>query len=366
MRPASASSRKRLRLVGVARGEARQDRRQRARAVAAALGDLDGRRDRFRQIGEQRRHFGAALEPVLGRELCAVAVGDELALGDAEQRIVRFVVLARGEERLVGGDERQAARISEIDQRGLAGAFRRHAVALQFDIEPVAEQALQRFAARLRERILPAAQWRYRAGPCGPPVSAIRPLVSSVKRRELEMRPFLHRGAEIGARDKPHQAAIALLRGGQQHDARPVLFERRIAALLVGEIDAERAADNRLNAIAGKLFGKFQRTEHVVGVGQSQRRLAVFLRKLSEPRNGHRAFEQRIGRMHVQMHKAGHGSRFGGHFSTHPVSNYRRELRGIFRSTGQTTQFCGAGPDARRIVPAMRSPSSSKPRSAPR
>ena len=69
--------------------------------------DLDGRRERLGQIGEQRRHFGAGLEAVLRRELAAVAVGDQPAFGDAEQRIVRLVVVARGEKRLVGRDERQ-------------------------------------------------------------------------------------------------------------------------------------------------------------------------------------------------------------------------------------------------------------------
>ena len=110
--------------------------------------DLDGRRQRLRQIGEQRRHFGAALEPVLGRELAALAVGEQAALGDAQERVVRLVILAGGEERLVAGDERNAARKGKLDQGRLRHPLGRHAVALQFDIEPVAEQALQRLAAR--------------------------------------------------------------------------------------------------------------------------------------------------------------------------------------------------------------------------
>ena len=60
---------------------------------------------------------------------------------------------------------------------------------------------------------------------------------------------------------------------------------------------------------AGHLFGEFQRAEHVVGVGQRQRRLPVLLGELRQPRNRQRAFEQRIGRMDVQMHEAG----IGGH-----------------------------------------------------
>ena len=59
---------------------------------------------------------------------------------------------------------------------------------------------------------------------------------------------------------------------------------------------------------AGELLGEFERPEHVVGVGERQRRLLVGLGELGEPRDGQRAFEQRIGRMHVQMHEAGIGT----------------------------------------------------------
>ena len=128
--------------LALAGREARQDRRQRPRPKRAALGDLDGGGERLGQIGEQRRHFGAGLEAMFGGELAAVAVGNQPALSDAEQRIVRFVVLARGEERLVGRHERQPARIGKVNQSRFGDALGRHAVALQFDIEPVAEQLL--------------------------------------------------------------------------------------------------------------------------------------------------------------------------------------------------------------------------------
>ena len=79
---------------------------------------------------------------------------------------------------------------------------------------------------------------------------------------------------------------------------------------------AERAADDRLDAVAGHLFGEFQRTEHVVGVGQRQRRLAVLFGKLRQARDRQRAFEQRIGRVDVQMNEA----EFTRHVSRHSWS----------------------------------------------
>ena len=74
--------------------------------------------------------------------------------------------------------------------------------------------------------------------------------------------------------------------------------------LLVAEIDRERAADDRLDAGAGHLLGEFQRPEHVVGVGERQRRLVVGLGQLGQLGDGQRAFQQRIGGVHVQVHEA--------------------------------------------------------------
>ena len=53
----------------------------------------------------------------------------------------------------------------------------------------------------------------------------------------------------------------------------------------------------------GELLGEFQRPEHVVGVGERERRLLVGLRQLGQARDGERAFQQRIVRVHVQVHE---------------------------------------------------------------
>ncbi len=109
-------------------------------------------------------------------------------------------------------------------------------------------------------------------------------------------------------RVQPHQAAIAALTRRQKHDPRRPR-RRRIArvGVLVAEIDRELAADDRLDAVTGHLVGKFQRPEHVVGVGQRQRRLAVCLGQLGELLNLDRPLQQRIGRMGVEMNKSGIG-----------------------------------------------------------
>ena len=63
-----------------------------------------------------------------------------------------FVIVSGRKIRLVGRDQRQSLGIGEIDQAGLDAALLLDAVALQFDVEPVAEQARQPVAARRRKR----------------------------------------------------------------------------------------------------------------------------------------------------------------------------------------------------------------------
>ena len=134
-----------------AHGESRQDRRLHARPEGAALRDLDRRGDGLGKVREQLCHFRAGLEPVLGRELAPVGLDHEPPFGDADQRIMGLVVLPAREQRFVAGDERDPARIGELDQRRLRAAFRGRAVPLQFDVEPVAEEPLKGLAAPVRQ-----------------------------------------------------------------------------------------------------------------------------------------------------------------------------------------------------------------------
>src|SRR5215469_3472815 len=135
---------------------------------------------------------------MLRRELPTLAVGDQFGVGNAEKRIVRFVIVTGGEERFVGGNERQSVRIGEIDQLRLGEPLSRHAMALQLDIDAIAEQALQDMAARGRNRMLSgndgtvertarATGQRNQSG--GAPLEP----------RQLEVRPLLRGGVEISA-----------------------------------------------------------------------------------------------------------------------------------------------------------------------
>ena len=192
-------------------------------ACASSAGRRSARRSRpWRPSPPANRQtiqaFPARLEAMLDRELAPVALREQAALGDADQRVVRFVVLRGGEIGLVGGDQRQALGVGELDQRRLGGALAGTAVALQFDIEAVAEQLEQRLQARAGEMALPGGERAVEraAGPAGERDHAFGFALEPV---ELQARRLVRRRVEEGARIEPHQAAVAGLAGGQQHHA---------------------------------------------------------------------------------------------------------------------------------------------------
>ena len=279
------------------------------RAEGAALRDLDGRGERFRQIGKQFDHLRPALEAVLGCQLPTVAFGKQTAFGNADQRVVRFVVLRGRKVRLVGGDQRHAFAVGEIDQHRFTTAFGPCAVTLQLDVEAVAEQLDQCVEAgggemalsggdRAIERATGAASQGNDAGSF-----PFQPF-------QREPRRLIGRRIQEGTRVKPHQAAVTFLIRREQHDACALRLGVAVAGPMIGiaKIDGERATDDRLDAVAREFFRKLQRPKHVVGIGERQYRLPVGFRQFGEARDGKRAFQQRIGRMHVQVHEieAGH------------------------------------------------------------
>jgi hypothetical protein len=187
----------------VANRKARQDRLMGARTEGAALGDFHRVGERLRQIGEQFAHFGAALEAVLGVELAAVALRHHAAFRDADQRVVRLMIGAVGKIRLIGGDQRNALGIGEINQHRLGHALVGGAVALQLDIKAVAEQAVQRVEPRGGEVAL-ACRDRAVERPAWPPSERDDALGLALQPFELEPRRLVRRRVEEGARRQPH------------------------------------------------------------------------------------------------------------------------------------------------------------------
>ena len=126
----------------------RQNRLAAQRPKRTPLGDLDGVGQRFRQVPEQLRHLLGAFEEVLAREPAAVVLRHIATLGDAQQRIMRLMIVGAGEIHFIAGDDRQQATIGELEQAGLGLDLVRQSVTLELDIEPVAEDLLQGLQAR--------------------------------------------------------------------------------------------------------------------------------------------------------------------------------------------------------------------------
>ena len=243
---------------------------------------------------------------MIGRELRTIGFGDQPSAGDADQRIVRFVVVRGRKQRLVGRHQRQTLGEGEVDQPAFGAPLDLKAVPLQFDIEAIAEQLRQPVAARRRNGRLIAAD-RHGNRPRRPAGQRNQPVGLAFEPAKLDMRRLMGRRLEEGARVEPHQAAVPLLPRGQQDEARRLGQDGPRARFHVDEIHRQRTADDRLDAVARDLFGKLQRPEHVVAVGQRQRRLVVLLGELGKLADGDRAMQQRIGRADVEMDKTGVG-----------------------------------------------------------
>ncbi len=218
-----------------------------------------------------------------------------------------FVIVGARKIRLIGRDQRQTLGIGKIDQAGLGTALLLDAVTLQLDIEAIAEQACQPVAARRGQGCMVAVN-RQRDRPVGAAGERDQVLGIALQPLELDVRGLMDRRLQERPRVQPHQAAIAALARRQQDDSRRCRSQRiaRIG-ILVAKVDRELAADDRLDAVARHLVGEFQRAEHVVGVGQRQRRLAVRLGEFAELLDLDRALQQRIGRMNVEMNESGTG-----------------------------------------------------------
>ena len=223
---------------------------------------------------------------MLGGQLPAIGFGDQTAFRDADQRVMRFVIVFVCKERFVGRDQRQTFRIGEIEQRALAASFLRHAVTLQFDIETVAEQRGELVAARGGKIVLSGGEREieHAMRPAGERDQTLRFAFEPI---EFQMRLLVRRRFEECARIEAHQAAIAGLLCRQQNHARHFTNMRRIAriALLISKIDGKTTTNDGLDAGTRHFFGKFQSTEHIIGVSERERRLTIRFRELGKARN---------------------------------------------------------------------------------
>ena len=124
-------------------------------------------------------------------------------------------------------------------------------------------------------------------------------------------------GSSQTLRGELHQVDIARLVLGEQHDRRArQALRRRAASAVAGASPKSTVICTPMIGCTpafGELFGKLERAEEIVGVGDRQRRHRVGLGELGERLDPQRPLAQRIGAVDVQMHEADGLENRGGH-----------------------------------------------------
>ncbi len=252
---------------------------------------------------------------MLRRQPPAIVLRQQPTFGDCQQRVMGLKIVRSGKHRLVGGDQRQFMAIGKLQKPCLGGVFHCHAVPFEADIEAVAENRLERRQAGLGAVVLAGGKQRIEGAvmAAGQSDQAGSGGGQAIKRQRRGA-AFV---AQIEMRDKPDEAGKAFL-ARRQHKQRRLAPCRRAggglspaakpgAAGLIAAVglkaDRQLAADDRLDAGLDRLFGEFQRTEEIRRVGDGERRHGVGGGKGNEGVDRQRAFQQRIGRMTIEVNE---------------------------------------------------------------
>ena len=136
--------RRHLAAVHQRRGEVRQLRLAQHQRQAAALGDLHRIGQRRGDVREPLLHLRRGLEILLAREAThAPRIAEDFAIGDTHPRLVRLVVVGRGELHRMGRHHRQAQPCGQLHRRADMPRVIVTSGALQLDVEAVRKRAGQ-------------------------------------------------------------------------------------------------------------------------------------------------------------------------------------------------------------------------------
>ncbi|GJE45033.1 hypothetical protein AEGHOMDF_4227 [Methylobacterium soli] len=230
----------------------------------------------------------------------AALVRDEPAIRDGQQGVVSVEIVGLGEEGLVRGDDRQAAAVGKPQQLALHEILVVEAVAQDLDIEVVLAEGLPELIEPGGGEFRPPLPQGRVEGPGRAAGERDQAGGRVRQRRGGDAGRLAERPVEIGPARQPQQVAVADLVLGQHHDvgARDLSARQR-----VGRLEGHRQLQpgDRLNAGARGLLGEFEGAEQVVGVGERQGGLPVGSRGLHDVTDLQGAFEQRVGRVNVEV-----------------------------------------------------------------
>jgi hypothetical protein len=159
-------------------------------------------------IGEERGHRVRRLQIPLG--VAHQAAAGEIERGlvlQAREDVVQRTFVGRGEPHAVGGDERHAIRVGQIDERVVVVGFVAIQMPLQLHVDLLAPEDADQPIEQAADAVLPRAQ----QVPARQRDEAAHPAVERVERE----RPFSFRRRELHGGDETTEVLIARPRGDQ-------------------------------------------------------------------------------------------------------------------------------------------------------
>ena len=142
----------------IAIAKARQDGLQALDDIGAAQRNLDGVLNGLRNVCKQCRHFLLRFEIMFRRHAPAVIGGNHLPLGNADQRVMGGIIIRLGEVYLIGGNQWHFQFIGQFNQTRFSATLGFRAMALQLNVEAVAEGGFQPLGQAPCKRALPLQQ----------------------------------------------------------------------------------------------------------------------------------------------------------------------------------------------------------------
>ena len=271
-----------------------------------AIGDPHRVGQRVRELGEDLRHrFRRLQEELIAVIAQPIDVVHRLAGADAEQDVVRLVVVLAQVVHVVGAHHRQAEVAGDAGQAAVHDLLLVEALVLQLEEEVVGAEDVavrRRRGAGLLQPIL---------------VDAFGDLALETARQADEALAVLREQVLVDARlvveafrvagrDQLDQVVEAFVGLGQQHQVVGRLARRPALGAAIARRDVDLAAEDRLDALLPRVVVEGDRREHVAVLGDGERGHAQLLRLVEQLLDAAGAIEQRELRVEVEMDEVTH------------------------------------------------------------
>ena len=284
---------------------------QRQREVAH-VGDPARVAERLGLVREQGRHLGRGLEEEVPRvELHPVGRVEVVAGPDAQQDVVRLVLLAMDVVEVVGHDQRQPDLGREPEQLLVEPVLLGHPVVLQLQEEPVLAEDVAVVAGDLAGEVPVLRLERLGDLAAEARAEAHEALAVAGEVLPVDARLVVE-AVDVGVGDQPAQVAVADEVGGQQDQVVGLAVGPRVAVGHPPPGDIGLDADDRLDARLGRGLVERDGSVQRAVVGDGERIEAVADRGVDEVRDPPEPVEQAELRVGVEVDEVVRGDGHGG------------------------------------------------------